>query len=467
MATLAQLAQQYLNQGLPSISGIFQPRATTPVEETPVEETIPGITPQLLQPMGGGGGFNPYNINPNDPNVRTSRNYSPYNMRQAYASTYRGPNDRGVGIPSGILSDSSFLYGEPTGIGKALGKAVNFIPGIGGLKKGIDFLGNTLGPMFPVNKRFNLENQLLGSGIMLDDIGRIVTDNYNTPEGIMAGYNAAKLTDKSFDKRTSNISKSLKEKGLSQAQIDAVVSEIEETGEYTGDITDEMLGVNNLFSNLINVNKAKFNFATTREKARIIDEIKEIAKLPKDIQQYNQPTNTVQQAIEKDNKGDQGTSSGGGFSNVSSNTPGPGGAYNEGNYCFDPSTPIQMADGSTKEIKNIQLGDDTKGGEVTGVFQFKASDEIHDYKGVTVAGSHYVKEDGRFIMVKDSPLSVKIDKIPVVYSLDTSGRRIFINDIEFADYNGDGIAKGFLANAGVDITGFDKEVLRQVENRLI
>jgi hypothetical protein len=126
-----------------------------------------------------------------------------------------------------------------------------------------------------------------------------------------------------------------------------------------------------------------------------------------------------------------------------------------------------MADGSTKEIKNIQLGDDTKGGEVTGVFQFKASDEIHDYKGVTVAGSHYVKEDGRFIMVKDSPLSIKIDKIPVVYSLDTSDRRIFINNIEFADYNGDGVAKNFLTNAGVDLTGFDTEVLRQVENRLI
>ena len=126
-----------------------------------------------------------------------------------------------------------------------------------------------------------------------------------------------------------------------------------------------------------------------------------------------------------------------------------------------------MSDGSTKEIKNIQLGDATKGGEVTGVFQFKASDEIHDYKGVTVAGSHYVKEDGRFIMVKDSPLSVKVDKIPVVYSLDTSGRRIFIKDIEFADYNGDGVAKNFLTNAGVNLSGFDKEVLRQVENRLI
>lgn len=140
---------------------------------------------------------------------------------------------------------------------------------------------------------------------------------------------------------------------------------------------------------------------------------------------------------------------------------------NAGSFCFDPSTLIQMADGSTKQIKNIQLGDQTKGGEVTGVFQFKATDEIHDYKGVTVAGSHFVKEDGKFIMVKDSPLSVKIDKIPVVYSLDTTGRRIFIKDIEFADYNGDGVAKNFLNNAGINVPEFNKEVLRQVEQRLI
>ena len=70
-------------------------------------------------------------------------------------------------------------------------------------------------------------------------------------------------------------------------------------------------------------------------------------------------------------------------------------------------------------------------------------------------------------MVQDSPISVKIDKIPVVHSLDTTGKRIFIKGIEFADYNGDGIAKGFLHNAGVHLEGFDKEVLRQVENGLI
>ena len=187
----------------------------------------------------------------------------------------------------------------------------------------------------------------------------------------------------------------------------------------------------------------------------------------------NQLNNEIAEAKgftpEKNKSKNYGPYSGGG--NDSSNGGGGSGDNNSpdggGSYCFDPSTPIQMADGSEKKIKNIKLGDDTKGGEVTGVFQFKASDEIHNYKDVTVAGSHYVKEDGRFIMVKDSPLSVKIDKIPVVYSLDTSGRRIFINNIEFADYNGDGVAKNFLTNAGVDLTGFDTEVLRQVENRLI
>ena len=156
---------------------------------------------------------------------------------------------------------------------------------------------------------------------------------------------------------------------------------------------------------------------------------------------------------------------------------GPGatvGGANQGGYgdgtggaCFEPNTLIEMEDGSEKKIKDVQLGDFTKGGKVTGVLQFEPIDDIHEYKGVIVAGSHFVREGNEFIMVQDSPKSVKIDKIPVVYSLDTTNRRIFINNIEFADYNGDGIAKKFLNNAGMDLAGFDKEVLRQVEHRLI
>ena len=168
--------------------------------------------------------------------------------------------------------------------------------------------------------------------------------------------------------------------------------------------------------------------------------------------------------------GNQGGNTGG---NTGGNQSGPNsgaaGGMGEGgnNWCFDPNTLIQMEDGSEKKIKEMQIGDKTLGGEVTGVVQFKPSDEIHNYKGVIVAGSHFVKEDGKFIPVADSPHSYKIDIIPVVYSLDTTDRRIWINDIEFADFNGDGIAKQFLYNAGVDLTGFDKEVLRQVEHKLM
>jgi uncharacterized Zn-binding protein involved in type VI secretion len=147
---------------------------------------------------------------------------------------------------------------------------------------------------------------------------------------------------------------------------------------------------------------------------------------------------------------------------VDANSPAGGGSY-----CFDPDTLIQMTNAPDKKIKDIQLGDETRGGTVTGVFQFRASDDIHNYKGVIVAGSHYVKEDGRFIPVAESTEAVRIDRIPVVYSIDTTGRRIFINDIEFADYNGDGIAKEFLTNAGVDMSGYDEEMLRQVESKLI
>jgi hypothetical protein len=83
---------------------------------------------------------------------------------------------------SGILADSSYLYPQKTGIEQLLSK----IPTpLGFIKKGLDALADKL----PVNRTAIFQNELLGQGIKLDNIGRIVTDNYNTPEGIMAGYN--------------------------------------------------------------------------------------------------------------------------------------------------------------------------------------------------------------------------------------------------------------------------------------
>ena len=429
----------------------------------PTTAPVTGGINTLPVNMGGGGGgegFNPYN--PDMSQIRT--NYSPnFDFRQF--QDFEGRFGDSLTTADRKAMDMYPDYygintGVPkTGIGAAFSKIADFIPYVGTFKRGAEFVGGVLNKFLPVNRRAILENELRGKGVLTDDIGRIVAGpgGYDTPEGIMAGYNAAQMNEGTFDKRTDRISQTLRDKyNMTDDEIDDVIA-----GTYKGNINT------NLISNLRNIELAKQNFLNTQYKTTQIANFKkaqkekerQIAAAAKAQNISRQEAQRQQRAIQEDYRDDRGGDA--------AAFEGSKSGYDEGNYCFDPNTLIQMADGSEKKIKEIQLGDQTKGGEVTGVFQFKASDEIHDYKGVTVAGSHYVKEDGKFIMVKDSSISVKIDKIPVVYSLDTTGRRIFIKDIEFADYNGDGIAKGFLANAGVDISGFDKEVLRQVENRLI
>jgi hypothetical protein len=545
---LPQSMVDYLNQGLPSIQQPYRPgydknygpgkgMGYTAVMPKPGYQyvygpdgqrysiPIPGYNPNedaddpqgiiSLYPevaaSGGGDGFNPYDIRPGDSSIRTPDQYSPYAYRQALEKSYVGdPNGYGyrTNTEAQKMMDNYPDYYESkplTDIEQLMSK----IPTpLGFVKKGIDALADKL----PVNRAAIFQNELLGGGFKLDNIGRIVTDNYNTPEGIMAGYNPVSggllnmLTggaygepttyglDKSYDKSRERVAKALEKMGMSKEDIEAAIA-----GEYTGEapinpITGKpttlvnKLGLFNQSQNLLNkrlsmadlIFEKKLEEKQQKKQAEIDDinrrkreetnaakqrelQIEAAAK----AQEISRSQATQQQkAIDKD-RGSTTGDGGGGRGDRSGGRSSGSGESDYGGFCFDPNTLIQMANGSEKKIKDIQLGDDTKGGEVTGVFQFKATDEIHDYKGVTVAGSHYVKEDGKFIMVKDSLLSVKIDKIPVVYSLDTTGRRIFINDIEFADYNGDGIAKGFLENAGVDLAGFDKEVLRQVEHRLI
>ena len=443
-----------------------------------------GINTVLNQGGGGGDNFSPFNPDMNQ--IRTDfRPDTEFRRFQDFGITSL---DDATGMQRKEMDMYPEFYGINTGVPKTgiaglVDKAMGFLPGIGFLSRVAPAIQNIL----PINQRAILENQARGMGVLTDDIGRIVSaGDYNTPEGIMAGYNLNKVTDATFDKRQDKIGQTLGDKyGISASDIQGLID---------GTIDDEDISAKygistNLTSNLRNIELARQNILGAKSKAQEIRDFREQqridainrrkaeAKAAGDVAKARalqikaaakaqgisrREAERQQQAVENE-RGDPGGSD---YGNVGG-TSGAMTSANEGTFCFDPNTLVQMADGSEKKIKEIQLGDQTKGGEVTGVFQFKASDEIHDYKGVTVAGSHYVKENGRFIMVQDSPISVKIDKIPVVYSLDTTGRRIFIKDIEFADYNGDGIAKGFLANAGVDLTGFDKEVLRQVENRLI
>ena len=101
--------------------------------------------------------------------------------------------------------------------------------------------------------------------------------------------------------------------------------------------------------------------------------------------------------------------------------------------CFIKGTMVKMADDTEKEISLIKLNDYTKGGRVEAIMQ-GLPQIIYDYKGVKVSGTHWVNEEGQFIEVENSKYGILTDQIERVYTLITSEHRIFINDIEFADY---------------------------------
>ena len=233
MATLYDLAMRYLQQGLPSISGIFPatipPIGGTPPPTTP-DPTQPGQSQGIINAGGGGDNFGVYNPDPT--RTRTKADYSPFAARRTFAK----PGSE-VGIPSGILADSQFLYGDQMRL-----------PGI------LGFAQDAIKKILPVNSRAIFENELLGKGVMIDDIGRIVTDNYNTPEGIMAGYNASRMDASTFDNRIDRINKTIAKKRA--------------RGE---DVT-------NLENRIKLIEQAKTNFFDAKKTANLIEDDKIRAK---------------------------------------------------------------------------------------------------------------------------------------------------------------------------------------------
>ena len=126
-------------------------------------------------------------------------------------------------------------------------------------------------------------------------------------------------------------------------------------------------------------------------------------------------------------RGSRGGGRGGG------NGGGAGGSGGGSGGCFVEGTAIQMADGTTKEITTIQIGEETKGGTVQAKMEFMPQN-IYEYKGVLVSGSHWVVEDNQFIEVQDSKHGVLTDRVEPVHTFKTSENRIWIHGIEFGDF---------------------------------
>ena len=107
--------------------------------------------------------------------------------------------------------------------------------------------------------------------------------------------------------------------------------------------------------------------------------------------------------------------------------------HNKG--CFIKGTLVTMADGSTKPVEQVNLGDEVaEGGSVFAVGRF-LNTELYDYKGIKVSGSHMVNEDGVWMRVRDTKYGKSLgNNENTVYVFGSENRRILINGILFTDY---------------------------------
>ena len=103
--------------------------------------------------------------------------------------------------------------------------------------------------------------------------------------------------------------------------------------------------------------------------------------------------------------------------------------------CFDKDTPIVTTYG-IKKIAEINVGDMTGSGLITGVLKLNAVNvDMYNLNGIIVSGTHMVKHN-KWIKVSEHPLSIKIVySDPYIYCLNTSSKKILINDMIFGDWD--------------------------------
>ena len=117
---------------------------------------------------------------------------------------------------------------------------------------------------------------------------------------------------------------------------------------------------------------------------------------------------------------------------VGSSSSGSGGS---GGGCFIAGTMITMADGSQKAVETVDIGDSVAvGGKVFATGKFLINN-LYDYQGIQVSGTHMVKEDGNWTRVENSNKGISLGSDDaIVYVFGSENRRIIINGIEFTDY---------------------------------
>lgn len=104
---------------------------------------------------------------------------------------------------------------------------------------------------------------------------------------------------------------------------------------------------------------------------------------------------------------------------------------------FHPDTQIEMADGRTKLICNINVGEMIRGGRVLATTR-GCEQGFYWYFGVLVAGKHMVKEDSEWVEIDVSQKAMPFKYLTeVICNVETETHRIWAHGIEFLSANAD------------------------------
>jgi hypothetical protein len=107
--------------------------------------------------------------------------------------------------------------------------------------------------------------------------------------------------------------------------------------------------------------------------------------------------------------------------------------------CFDKDTLIEMDDGTTKKISNIEIGDILSNNNlVTGKMKLTSKGStMYTLDNIIVSDSHIVKYGNNLIPVSKHPKSIPIHSYneDYLYCLNTSHKVIQINNLIFTDWD--------------------------------
>lgn len=132
-------------------------------------------------------------------------------------------------------------------------------------------------------------------------------------------------------------------------------------------------------------------------------------------------------------------------------------------FCYAAGTPIKMKDGSYKNVEKIKLDDQLYyGGKVTALGQSK-QENIHEYMGTRVTGSHAVFENGKFVRVEDSIHGKKLNTKEVVYPIECENHILVTKTHLGADFSEVKDSQGYTPEQRLEMLNSDKSRLKKLD----